>query len=105
MNHVRNKTALKHCVYASDHVDEVQLHTGHGRNSGSAVSHTKYLRDLISCQGSVAMTITFCHVGSAISVVILAAVHAAKSEICLKQSAYDFNVPTEDAKRIHRIMS
>lgn len=48
------------------------------------------------------MTVRFCHchAGSNISVVILPPVHAAKSEICLKQSAYDFNVPTEDAKYI-----
>lgn len=44
------------------------------------------------------------HVGSNISVVILPTVHAAKSEIYLKQSAYDFNVPMEDAKHIKCVM-
>lgn len=49
---------------------------------------------------------SLCHrrVGSNISVVILPTVHAAKSEIYLKQSAYDFNVPVEDAKHIKCVM-
>lgn len=102
MQNVRNTTAGKHHVHSNDNL----LRLNYTQDIAETLGRQCHGRDLSSYRGDVAMTVSLCHchVGENISVVTFPTVHAAKSEICLKQSAYDFNVPTEDAKHIKCIM-